>query len=203
MSDPQPPGQVDQSTDGQRPAGQTLAPVPASKPAPAKHHWDAMTRATIATSVGTLAALAVALLGLRATFDSLRYYNLATIYGFSQDVTKFFEAHPELNKFFDKEFRPPMTDQQLWDAFHKLPEDQQVMVKLGCMRIADFTQMAFLQRKTLPADDWDTWWSSMTDQYDECPMYRDYLAKRPTWYAFDDAIRPENRAKYYRGSQRK
>jgi hypothetical protein len=77
------------------------------------------------------------------------------------------------------------------------------MVYLGCERIADFTQVAFVQREALPADEWNTWWTYMADQYDESPIFRDYLAKRATWYSFPDAVKAENRAKYYRGHQKK
>ena len=84
---------------------------------------------------------------------------------------------------------------KLWDDYKLLDgkKDQQVVVYMACQRIGDFTQIAFIQRDIIPDHDWNTWWSYMTDQYDESPFYRAFLAKRPTWYAFLDAIKPENR----------
>jgi hypothetical protein len=183
-------------------------------PAAATHRWDAMTWASVVNAACTLVALAIALFlglrsmrvaedSLRATGDSLRQSNLATIYTLDMETTKFFEANPKLSKFFDKMHRPPMTDPELEAEFQKLSEEQRVLVYLACERITDFMQVTFVQRDALPADEWDTWWRSFGDQYDESPVLRDYLAKRSTWYAFVEAIKPENRAKYFRGRPRK
>jgi hypothetical protein len=220
MSDPNHPVQVDQAADGQVVQTQVFAPTdipatapPATPPVAPKTGWDAMTWATVVNSVLTLAALVVALFmgvrslrvaedSLRATSESLRQSNLATIYALGLEVTKFQDEHPKLARFFDKALRKPITDQELWEEYKKLPEEEQTLVYLGCQRIADFSQIAFVQRDMLPADDWDTWWSYITDQYDESPIYRDFLSRRPTWYAFLEAIKSENRAEYYRGYQK-
>lgn len=158
-------------------------------------------------SVLTLMALILALfLGIQsiwATSENLRQSNMAMIYSFGFEITKFREEHPKLAKFFDKGLRRPMTDQELWDEYMKLPEEEQTLIYLGCERMADFSAIAFFQREALPDDDWDTWWSYIVDQYDENPIYRDFLSKRPTWYAFLDAVKPANRGKYFRGNQRK
>jgi hypothetical protein len=219
VSTPNQPDPVDEFMSG--PSGH--APHTASPTAaphhgswtPTKRHWDAMTWATVVNAVCTLVALVVAVwLGLRSmrvaedtlrtTAESLRQSNLATIYGLGSETTKFIEANPQLSRFFDKTHRrPDMTDEELWQEFKKLPEDQQIVVDLGCDRIADFMQVAFVQRSVLPADEWNKWWSYFADQYDESPILRGYLVKRAAWFAFTDAIKPENRAAYYRGPETK
>ena len=221
MSDPKHTVQVDKTADG--PDAQTQRSTladdsanadSATQPAATKSRWDAMTWATVVNSFLTLAALVAAIfLGLRslhvaedsqrATSESLRQNNLATIYTLGFEITKFQEEHPKVARFFDKELPRPMTDQEMWEEYKKLPEEDQILVYVGCEKFADFSEIAFMQRELLPPDDWDTWWSYITDQYDESPIFRDFLSKRPTWYAYLEAIKPENREEYYRGYQRK
>jgi hypothetical protein len=100
---------------------------------------------------------------------------------------------------------------KLWEEFSQLDDKKdktaeankgrQIVVYMACQRIGDFTQLAFIQRNIIPDNDWNSWWSYITDQYDESPFYRAFLAKRPTWYAFHNAIKPENRGKFYRPPQ--
>ena len=162
------------------------------------------------------------------TGESLRQSNLATIYTLSGELTRFDQENPALSKFFDKEARrkPWVTEEdlrketpdeytKLWEDFEALDKNnrgdryEQFKVYMACQRIADFSQLAFLQRDVLPAEDWDTWWNYITDQYDESPLYRIYLAKRARWYSpeFVEAVKPDprdptHRAKYYRGEQK-
>jgi hypothetical protein len=60
-------------------------------------------------------------------------------------------------------------DQALADEYQKLPEEDQVLIYVGCEKIADFSEIAFMQRDLFPSDDWDTWWRYMADTYDEAP----------------------------------
>jgi hypothetical protein len=173
-----------------------------------------------------LRSLRVSEESLRATSESLRQNNLATIYTLGGELTKFDQENPKLSEFFEAEARKPWaTEEALWGEYEKLPKgrktcevrdeyakmwadykaldkDEQVKVYMTCQRIADFSQIAFVQRHVLPDDDWDTWWNYITDQYDESPLYRVFLSRRPGWYAFLDAVKPENRAKYYRSGQK-
>jgi hypothetical protein len=135
--------------------------------------------------------------------NSLTQNNLTTIYTLGSEILKFQQAHPKLAKFFDKELRPSTTEEQLKEEYEKLSEEERTLIYLGSEQLADFSQIAFMQRDILPADDWDTWWSYITDQYDESPIYRDFLLKRSAWYAFLEEVKPENRAKYYRGYQKR
>jgi len=224
------------------PAAQTSTTLTAAE----KRRWDAMTWATVVNSFLTLATVIVAIVlgfrslrvsedSLRATSESLRQNNLATIYTLGGELTKFDQENPDLAKFFDKDLRRPwITEQEFWQQFDNLPKGKQteelrqeykklweefsqldekkdkqgdggkgrqVVVYMACQRIADFTQIAFIQRDVIPNHDWNTWWSYMTDQYDESPFYRAFLANRPTWYAFLDAIKPENRGGHFRPPQ--
>jgi len=181
--------------------------------------WDAMTWSTL---IGVAGALFIGIVSLRETNKSLRQNNLATIYTLGFEVTKDQQENWKIAKFLDKELRQAwVTEKALWGEFEKLPKEQQTkelrdeytkmwdeyskleekdqtMLYLGCMKIADFSQIAFMQREVLPNEDWNTWWSYIADQYDESPFYRVYLSKRPTWYAFLDAVKPQNREKYVR-----
>jgi hypothetical protein len=167
--------------------------------------WGRLDPVTWVTLLGVAVALYIGIVSLRATNNSLRQSNLATIYTLGAEITKVEQATPSIAKFFDKTRRPAMTDEEIWGEFKKLPPDEQTRIKLHCEQIADFLQIAFLQREALPADDWDTWWSYSIDLYDESPIYRDFLAQRPRWYVFmgQGAFKPENRARYYRGYQKK
>jgi hypothetical protein len=176
-------------------------------------NWSADTWALVITAAGTVLTLIVAvLLGLHGVktaektvttmTDMLRENNLLTVYTLNLETAKFFEANPGLIKFFDKMDRKPISDEALMEEFAKLSEQDQILVRLGCQKIADFMQVTFLQRSLLPAEDWDNWWRYMGDQFDESPILRDYLAKRQTWYAYLSAIQPDQRASYYRGPQR-
>jgi hypothetical protein len=167
------------------------------------HRSDPMTRATVVNSVLTLFAvffalifgagsLIVAVNSLRATSESLRQSNLSTTYTLGFEIDRFQEDHPKLAKFFDKAIRGPLSDQALADEYQKLSAEDQVLIYVGCEKIADFSEIAFMQRDLFPPDDWDTWWRYMVDTYDESAVYRDFLAKRKDWYAFVDELQPEN-----------
>jgi hypothetical protein len=241
MSDPKPAAaHADRNGDGR--AAQPPTPAPAvpsasAPPAAPQGRWSALTCAAVVNASCTLVALGASLFfglrslhvseqSLRATSESLRQNNLATIYTLGGELTKFDQENPKLSKFFEAEARKPwVTERELWAEYEKLPEgrrtaevrdeyakmwadyqaldrDEQVKVYMTCQRVADFSQIAFVQRHELPDDDWDAWWNCITDLYDESPLYRVFLSKRPGWYAFLDAVKPENRAKYYRAGPR-
>lgn len=167
--------------------------------------WRRLEPMTWVTLLGVAVAFCIGIVSLWATNKSLRQSNLATIYTLGAEIIKVEQATPSIVKFFDKTRRPAMTDEEIWDEFKNLHPDEQTRIYLHCTQIADFLQIAFLQREALPADDWDTWWSYSIDLYDESPIYRDFLAQRPQWYVFmgEGALKPENRAGYYRGYQKK
>ena len=199
--------------------GNPKSPTPVKKWWP---DWDAITWLTLA---GVFISLVVGIASLRETHNSLRQSNIDTIYSLGFEVTKYQEENPNLAKFLDKELRQPWITEQdywsdfdkhatdlskeeqakvreeyvkMWDEYRMLDEHGQTLLYLGCERIADFSQIAFMQREILPDEDWNTWWSYLTDQYDESPFYRIFLSKRPSWYAFIDAIKPQNRDSFFR-----
>jgi hypothetical protein len=168
----------------------------------------------VVTAICTLITLIVAvLLGLHSMrisektvetmAENVRQANLLGIYSLNLESSKFFDAHPLLVKFFDKMYRPEMTDKQLQEEFDKLDEAQKSLVWLGCDKVADLMQVTFLQRDKLPDADWNNWWNGMCDDYDESPMLREYVSKRRKSYAFIDAIKPEARDQYFRGAKPK
>jgi hypothetical protein len=177
------------------------------------------------TLLGVAVAIALGLVSLRETNKSLRQNNLATIYTLGFEITKYQQENPKLAKFLDKQLRQPwITEKEylaeveaeveklpkeqqakardeykkLWEEYSKVDEDKQTLLYLGCERIADFSQIAYMQREVLPDEDWNTWWSYITDQYDESPFYRVFLSKRPTWYAFLEDIKPGKRDRMFR-----
>jgi hypothetical protein len=197
------------STGGKpaEPAASAALPAPPAR-TPARR-WSPDTWAAILTSVSTFAALVVAMLlglhamrtaeeSLRSSAEFTRQSNLLAIYNLNQESMKFFEANPALVPYFDKTYRAGKTDQEVLESVPKLPQNQKILLELACEKIADFMQVVFLQRDVLPAQDWDNWWSSICDQYDEGPLLRDYLQRRAKWYAYGTALLPENRGKYYR-----
>lgn len=183
--------------------------------------WCTRNANPLASMIVAVAALWVAWLALDATQKSLRQSNMATIYTLGSELTKADEERPGLSRYFDAEARKNngfwLTEKEFWEAFDQLPEEQQtvsrreeyaqlwkdfcceskedrVRIYMACMRIGDFTQIAFMQRKLMPKKDWNTWWNYFTDQYDESPFYRVYLTKkRPRWYAFLTEITPKHR----------
>lgn len=198
-----------------KPVTTPLNPVQSDTlPAWKRRPWNAETWSTVVTAVCTLITLIVAVLlglhsmrtserSLETMSENVRQSNLLGIYSLNLESSKFFDAHPQLVKFFDKLYRPEMTDKQLQEEFDKLEDSQKALVRLGCDKLADFMQVAFLQRDKLPDADWNNWWSSMCDEYDESLVLREYLMKRRKAYAFINAIKPETRDKYYRGEKPK
>lgn len=190
-----------------------MSPAPVEHPPAWKRRpWNAETWSTVVTAICTLITLIVAVLlglhGMRTSERSLetmsenvRQANLLGIYSLNLESSKFFDAHPHLVKFFDKLYRPEMTDKQLQDEFDKLDESQKSLVRLGCDKMADLMQVTFLQRDKLPDADWNNWWSSMCDEYDESLVLRDYVAKRRKSYAFIEAIKPGVRDQFFRGGK--
>lgn len=159
--------------------------------------------------------------------DTIKQHNLATIYTLGNELTKFDLENPKLGKFFDKEMRRPwVTKEDFWGEYEKLPaaqktktlsdeydklwkdfealnEEEKDKVYWGCVQIADFTQIAYMHQPLFPDQDWNTWWSYFTDQYDESPFYRVFLSKRTDWYAFADDILPGKRDALFQGSRKK
>src|SRR5215210_4388192 len=118
MADPLHPKKEDNASDGvinQTPNDLSSEQPPTSgavtRRAAPWRGWDAITWATVVNSALTLMALMVAIFlgvySLWATSENLRQSNMATIYAFGFEITKFQEEHPKLAKFFDKGLRGP------------------------------------------------------------------------------------------------
>lgn len=135
--------------------------------------------------------------------DTLESSTTATIYSLGQESTKFFIEHPETREYFYKDDRGNISDEELLAKFDKLSPNDRAIILMGCELLLDFMEITFEQRKKLPGDDWDSWWNYFCDAYDESPIIRLYLDRRPGWYPLGGALKnKENRNSYYRGKLR-
>jgi hypothetical protein len=159
------------------------------------------------TAIGSLLSglgISVAMYAVVVSVQTLEASTLASIYSMGQEVTRFFAERPEIAPYFYKEDREGISDDELRAQVKQLEPNERRLVKIACELNADFFQVLFVQRKRLPDDDWDTWWSFMCDTYDESPVMQDYLEQRSTWYAFTDAVKDKaGRDKYFIGKRRR
>jgi hypothetical protein len=149
--------------------------------------------AAIATAIGAWFAYKA----LEETGKSVENSIASAIYVNNNTPTQSLIDHPEVLQFFDKRGRDnSITDEKLMEDYNSLPQEKKNLVLAVCTLHADNAELTFIQRKIIPACDWNGWWRYYCDLYDESPVFRDYLSKRSTWYVLDDAIVKEERANY-------
>lgn len=80
--------------------------------------------------------------------------------------------------------------------------EEQALVLIGVEGLADFMDTAYAQRDTLHPDsgEWNTWWNSFVDCYDENPILQDMLVTNSDEYSVATMLRPEHRFEQYIGA---
>ena len=144
-------------------------------------------------------ALVMSQRSLAISQGTLQSSVMTTLYSLGQESDKFFVEHPELLEYFYRDDRDPkLTDKELMAKFHSLTPERQGIINTVCEMLADHADLAFLQRRDLPSDEWNNWWSYMSDLYDESPVFRAFLERRSNWYSIDEALKNKNRRSAFR-----
>lgn len=125
--------------------------------------------------------------------DSVNAAALATLYSHGNDVTKALLANPDLMIFFDKyaREREGATEKDVEERCRTASPEMRNRIDNICVLMADFMEEAFARRKLHPAEDWDAWWNSFCDDYDESFPLREYFRNRGgRWYTVYKELKP-------------
>lgn len=129
----------------------------------------------------------------------------AAFYTQVNTTTRFLQEHPGLYDYFKIRPNSKLSARehaaQVKARFEKANADEQALVLIGVECLADFMDTAYAQRETLRADtgEWNTWWNSFVDYYDENPILRELFDANPDEYSVSEMLKPENREQQYVG----
>jgi len=155
----------------------------------------------VLAAIATAAGAWLTYRALVETGKSVENSIATAIYVGNNTPTQLLVEHPDLIEYFDKSARDPtISDELLINQFDKLLPEKRNLIMAICMVHADYAELTFIQRKVIPACDWNGWWRYYTDLYDESPIFRRYLSNRSTWYLIDNAITIQRRDKYFKTS---
>jgi hypothetical protein len=136
---------------------------------------------------------------IKISNEALKLTASNVVYSLNQEPSKFYLQYPELYKYFYRETRGNLSDDDLIKEYDSLPPEKKARVIVICEALADAIEMTYVQRENLLPDDWDGWWNYDCDLYDRSPIIRNWLERNGKWYEIDDALKNPDRTQYYRG----
>jgi hypothetical protein len=144
--------------------------------------------------------------------ERLRFQHAQTS-RFIDDMNEFdmlYTTFPYITDYHEKVFSDdPAEDnaprcKRLRTKFLTEPGDKKRIILTSCEMLANFMDATILQRESLDPGDWNRWWNSFMDNYDENPILQDFLEMRPDWYKAREALsNKKKRMEYYREGESK
>ena len=129
----------------------------------------------------------------------------AAFYTQVNTTTRFLQEHPSLYDYFKNRPNSKLSAKehgaQVKARFDQASAEEQALVLIGVESLADFMDTAYAQRETLRPDtgEWNTWWNSFVDYYDENPILRELFDANPDEYSVAEMLKPEHREQQYVG----
>lgn len=117
---------------------------------------------------------------------------MATVYSEQNEVSRFVAANHFVRDYFYKDDlneHETERNQRLRESFKKETAETQAKILMVAEITANCFECVYQMQASLPKDDWNAWWISFQDSYDESPILQDYFSRRNTWYSVDNYLR--------------
>ncbi|MFL5330026.1 MAG: hypothetical protein ACJ8C4_14065 [Gemmataceae bacterium] len=123
------------------------------------------------------------------------------------DMNKFdvlFATYPYITEYHERAYSDDPKEAadiraaRLRKQFASETGDRKRVILTSVEMLANFMDGVLLQKDTLDPSDWNRWYNSFMDNYDENPILQDFLEMRADWYGCRNVLRDKkNRQAFY------
>lgn len=122
---------------------------------------------------------------------------LATVYAQQNELSRFLadKGNSHLRDHFykdDEQVALSAHQDRLRELLENATPETRAQLQMVSETFANCFECVYQMRQTLPDGDWNTWWASFQDTYDESPALQRFYERRRTWYELSEYLRIED-----------